>query len=443
MKKYLVNASLAMMLGAMVVSCSSEEGYTTLEEAKKAEYADVFKSTFGNISRTQDWGFGTSTRAITRTVVKKDMTDFPTTGVPADITDAEREYVTKWFQENPGLSEVGKDWKNFYIQWVSGDCANKSGVWHRYDQNRFANTGLPNNWDEDFTDNGGMDYLIVSDNNGYNEHVLDFNDKSGGPWGIVYMQNSSALYFGYHSSWDSNDYQYFKLAEIDVPGVGKGWYVGLSLYGKKYDNGDKELGLQRLQYAEDWILKVVPGEGEIDEVKESGRVFCEDLGSIGDFDFNDVVFDAWIYESGKIEIELLAAGGELPLTVAGVNVNDKMGKMVNTGLTEVPTYKFTIEANEDGTPKYATIKDIPIKVRQVYADLIEEIELEAREGEAPQKICLPVGTEWADEYVNINKAYPQFNAWVNGTATRAQVVANKVEKFVDLDLTNNNVTVAE
>ena len=239
------------------------------QEMKDAKYSAKFEKTFGAPASTHTWGFATTN--TTRTVVKSDMTDYPSDKAPAAITDAEREYVTNWFKNNPGLSEVGRDWSEFFIQWVSGDFYNKKGLWHRYDQNRVNNGYDSNYWDEEFTDNAVMDYLIVSDNNGYTEHVLDFNSNSGGPNSIVYMKNSSALYFGYHSSWDSNDYQYFKLAEIDVPNVGKGWYVGLSVYGKKYDNGDKELGIQRLDYAEDWILKIVPGTTN-KTVKERGKI---------------------------------------------------------------------------------------------------------------------------------------------------------------------------
>jgi hypothetical protein len=340
------------------------------------------------------------------------MTDYPSDKAPAAITDAEREYVTNWFKNNPGLSEVGRDWSEFFIQWVSGDFYNKKGLWHRYDQNRVNNGYDSNYWDEEFTDNAVMDYLIVSDNNGYTEHVLDFNSNSGGPNSIVYMKNSSALYFGYHSSWDSNDYQYFKLAEIDVPNVGKGWYVGLSVYGKKYDNGDKELGIQRLDYAEDWILKIVPGTTN-KTVKERGRVICEDLGVAEntDFDFNDVVFDAVVYTDGTYDITLLAAGGTIPLTVGGHEVHNEfdvdVNVMVNTnapnGASRNPVSFSVTDNTVNG------IIDIPITVRSGN----EVWTISAPIGKAPQKLCVSETFKWCQEFQSIKLVYPYFVEYVS------------------------------
>ena len=380
------------------------------QEMKDAKYSAKFEKTFGAPASTHTWGFATTN--TTRTVVKSDMTDYPSDKAPAAITDAEREYVTNWFKNNPGLSEVGRDWSEFFIQWVSGDFYNKKGLWHRYDQNRVNNGYDSNYWDEEFTDNAVMDYLIVSDNNGYTEHVLDFNSNSGGPNSIVYMKNSSALYFGYHSSWDSNDYQYFKLAEIDVPNVGKGWYVGLSVYGKKYDNGDKELGIQRLDYAEDWILKIVPGTTN-KTVKERGRVICEDLGVAEntDFDFNDVVFDAVVYTDGTYDITLLAAGGTIPLTVGGHEVHNEfdvdVNVMVNTnapnGASRNPVSFSVTDNTVNG------IIDIPIMVRSGN----EVWTISAPIGKAPQKLCVSETFKWCQEFQSIKLVYPYFVEYVS------------------------------
>jgi hypothetical protein len=66
--------------------------------------------------------------------------------------------------------------------------------------------------------------------------------------------------------------------------------------------------------------------------------------------------------------------------------------------------------------------------------------LKAETGAAPQKICLPVGTKWVDEYVDINAAYPNFEYWVRqseGITSPVQAVGTRVDKFVDLILSNN------
>ena len=373
MKRYLISGALMLIAGLLVTSCHDKmenEYISNPVTVKTEEFEKAFKEAFtSDIAPNQDWGFGSSsagTRAFTRAgepeVVKKDVwknspAKLDGNTVPADVTKKEAKYVYEWFQkeENKGLTEEGQPWSNFFIQQVYGTMnLQKKGIWHRYDQNRINNGYDSNYYDEEFTDKGGMDYLTVGDGTTMT-HVNDFNAETGGPWNIVYMRNSSAMKFGYHSSWDNSDRQLFKLAKITVPGdcfedgvAREGWYVGLSLLAEKYDNGDKILGWQRKDWGDDWILKVVPGKGstttttpttpdepepdgpEIDtdvptptpvpdthvyKVKTTttkteyyksrtliqfGRVFCEDLGgnyvsNHKDFDYNDVVFDAYLW----------------------------------------------------------------------------------------------------------------------------------------------------
>ena len=138
-------------------------------------------------------------------------------------------------------------------------------------------------------------------------------------------------------------------------------------------------------------------------------IICEDLGTIGDFDFNDVVFYAKVWESGKTDIEILAAGGTLDIAVAGVNIGDVMGKMVNTSFKSVPTYSFTA-ANT-----YNSLIDIPIVVSKTDASgNVTSYELSAQIGKAPQKICVPKGFRWCKEYKSLAEAYTSFKDWTSG-----------------------------
>ncbi len=190
-------------------------------------------------------------------------------------------------------------------------------------------------------------------------------------------------------------------------------------------------------------------------VKESGRVFCEDLGQVSnrDLDYNDVVFDAWIYVNrvyrhtvtkttiggattytykdtvfvretpSKTVIRLLAAGGTIPIQVAGVDVHQMMGyipstTMINTMTEASVTYGgLSWDANYINnvepvvfTPSnvYSRIIDIPIVVRSstsVY-------ELTAYQGQAPQKFLAPIGTPWPAERCELKLAFPYFENWV-------------------------------
>ena len=409
-----------------------------------SDYENAFQKVFGTPMAGHTWGF--SDAASTRSVIKQDMTDYPSATAPAAITTKEAAWVTDWFQKNPGLTEVGQPFTNFYVQFVSGDQNNKKGIWHRYDQNRVNNGYDSNYWDEEFTDNGGMDKLHcgATRSQSATDHLNDFNAKTGGPWDVVYIKNGSALQWGYHSSWGEDSkapdgdgyYWYFKMVELTVPGdcfadgvARKGWYVGLSLYGKKYDNGDKELGYQRLQYAEDWILKVVPGDPE-PPVTADIRVMAEDLsaGESGeDFDFNDVVFDVYFSPNvGEAYVMVQAAGGTLPLKVHGTEVHGLWGKstdtMINTyaetkglkGVSGLAAQRINLTGITVNSKSEANTQ---IKI-EVQKDVVtangtvkQWIELK-NTGAAACKIGVPPTTGIAVERTNVNGVLGS-NEWVS------------------------------
>ena len=179
---------------------------------------------------------------------------------------------------------------------------------------------------------------------------------------------------------------------------------------------------------------------------EQGRVFCEDLGQISsnDLDFNDVVFDAYIYEvkyltettyaNGTVttdvtstqydyEITLWAAGGTLALQVAEKDVKNAFGgKAVSTIINTAGAYNEAY-GNQWAECKPATLKgtsyerigigDLPIVIQYSNHTVLK---LDANLGQAPHKICVPIGTKWPKERQKIAEAYSDFNKYVtNGT----------------------------
>ena len=155
-----------------------------------------------------------------------------------------------------------------------------------------------------------------------------------------------------------------------------------------------------------------------------------------------MVFDAKIYTDGTTEIDLLAAGGTLELSVAGKEVHQLFGVqvgtkegMVNTGITKKDPVPFTADQ------KYENLIDIPIMVRKTdAAGNVTYYELTSEMGKAPQKICVPIGTKWCDEYVSIKRAYPNFVKWVEGEDPFDWSWIKKVvARLIDLNLSNNYV----
>lgn len=470
--------ALALFCNIFLTGCGEDlDNYGSLEEAKKAQFAQNFEKFYGKISPTQDWGFGDATvsaaRARTRgtgdnscgTCIKPDMTNYPSANAPADITDYERQYVKNWFETHPGFTS-GLNISNFYVQHVYGEASKPYKVWYdHYDQNYMTNHpgATSDTYRDDYWDNGTIDYLCVGDGTNYT-HLNDFNSNDAGTnWKTIYMENSSALSFKYHCSWSSEEFTYFKCAEIDVPGVGKGCYVGMCMYGHKYDNGDRWINKEPWldEYADDWIVKVIPSSGNSISVDKTTKVykkktvvvhkwvFCEDLGSSAsnkDYDYNDLVFDAKIIDECKVvrdadgnetaytddpshtyyaEVTPLAAGGEL--TIKFDKFNTSVHGMFASGIADnvlintcgenqtiaashqerllasTQNYTFSSESEAD-------INNIEVLVRTQTA----VYDLAAYKGEAPHKICVPAGTRWAYERTDIKDAYTGFTSYVGG-----------------------------
>ena len=399
---------LFMLLAVMGVfsSCSNkvDDLYNPDMTAalKNAQYNRAFLSQFGNIDPYHTWGFNNLNG---RAVTKADETTYPSDEAPAAITDTERKYVANWFANNPGLSEQGFDFQNFFVQHVYGNVKGIELTKINKDPN------LNGNWQSstESYDGANMDALVVGD-----DKINDFNAASGGPFGIVYVSNGSANTFSYNSTYDNVRYPYYKVAEIDVPGVGVGYYVGLSIYGVKEEaNAASVLGEDRKEYADNWIIKLVPTD-PIERVVSTHRIIAEDLGEIGDFDFNDVVFDVELVEVVKgtqvienyANITLLAAGGTLPLYIGAHEVHAEFGVetdvMVNTGMGESKgPVKFKLE-------KCTSPADIQISVR----DGGKEYILNSNVGQAPMKICVTTNFEWPAERQNIKDKYPKFADYV-------------------------------
>ena len=585
MKKYLINGAMALIVGGFIVSCSHDDisQPATVDQMTKS-FNEMFTELYGPIAPNHNWGFETiaaeegedeateteaaGTRALTRAggvgeVIKPDngkdgIFEFTNDeknatgwrspeGVSkyvAPITDDERDWVQAWFDnpDNRGLSEEGREFHNFYVQQVhnklySDAKDNKNGYFWQ------MNNGVEEHTNKTYKVK--MDQLRIGSarDEASTVHINDFNatDKGGNAWNAIYVKNGSSKQFAYWASYGSQWQWKFRCVELEVPAScfpdnkpHKGWYVGLSYYCDKIEVAGQKgerIGEDEIDICNDWILKIVPGEGETIDAKQEttttitrkykkivdlGRVFCEDIATAAmkvtdDVDYNDIVFDARVWEvydqdettingipttSDKKNIKyqydicMLAAGGTIPETVGvnNVDVHDAFGVgltfMVNTwtenskafGQYNTPTnvmypkevISYTLDYNDPAqVEKYKLnkdnvgIKSIPIKVlykngyQSASVALENEIEEESVDengnkiftSNAPYKICVPVGTLWPIERVNIRDAYTAFGDYVKDGSTEfygnssTQVGLNLYEKApkskIQDDLLNN------
>lgn len=371
-----------------------------IQKQLKKEYSASFTDTFGDrIDPEQTWGFdvdysasdSTSEAASTRAWANTNSNEWANTYTVPDSPSAEeiqavRDYlaeVTKYGQDlGHGVSISG--FKEGFVQHVWKGTT--SGV----AKNNGTISPLSNQ----------MNQLCVD-----GTHVNNFNAANGS---IMLMKDVNNWYFTYHNSTDSkyhDEYYAFTLDGYD------GYYVAFDFYANG-QNPNQQVD-QDYDY-QDWIVKVVKAEA-----KPQNRIMCEDLGSIGDFDFNDVVFDVNLL-NGAAYITLQAAGGTMPVYIQGntwdtkYEVHDLFGvdvtTMVNTGngtVTRDPVSFALWNIN--------SVDEIHVYVTNTKQNNAT-YELMAETGDAPQKINVPSTVAWSPERVRIDRTYPKFGAWVKNSS---------------------------
>ncbi|MBR1546046.1 MAG: hypothetical protein IJ633_04515 [Prevotella sp.] len=415
MKKLFLMGFVALGLA----SCVSDKEVTPLTPTellaqKQEAYNNAFVQTFGNIASNQNWGFSSGMRSA---YTNGNMWEDDGYTIPSPITEEELAKVLAVFNEVGEESyESLIDMDCFFVQQVY------KGTAHYTAGNNADVLGADHmDWLVAYDPVGTDETVYLPENNyqasivkNHDDHVNDFNNSYSNDYdGCMLMVNSSTQRFGFRSSEDSQMHYTFRMEEIDG-----NYYVGLDFVATGA-NPNQQVARDRIY--NDWIVKIVPGKGTSDKVKQEGLIICEDLGTIGDFDFNDVVFYAKVWQSGKTEIWLLAAGGTLNLTVAGQEVHEAFGVSQSTMVnTKESTGKgadkeiFHFVAND----KYNSLIDIPVIVRSKdAAGNVTSYELSAEMGKAPQKICVPKGFRWCKEYKSLSDVYPGFKDWTTGEAS--------------------------
>ena len=511
MKKYLIKGALALVVGGFMASCANDDvEYVPIAQQRTKAYKEAFKELIGgDVDPNQNWGFekvsiklGESTaaaRAKTRGTVDVNSNEWEAKGyvVPSAITDRERSVVSQWFKDNQNPQSQPVSYSNFFVQ----------NVYHG--DHTYTTTADNNGFTHEIENaSSQMDYISCSNSSGVWDHINNFNAQSGQ---IQHLLNSGTYAFSFHDSYGDFTSTKFVIRFIQVDGVW-GCYVGFDYETVKSSDGSSYAGDG---YYDDRIIKICPGDGIVTPPSGGGgggtgggggsttittttttvtqtqtitgktlllqgRVFCEDLGTTAvttsDIDFNDIVFDARIWENYQYtrtivtvngttssdtstdpvvtgydaEICILAAGGTSEAKVGGTNVKNLFGLaddyMINTvddntedltaweedyretfkDLYAPKTFTADITSLIEALPADANgnrevgLDIIPIEVTWKAVDNFEDSrygtmqtvgEIKATAGEAPQKICLPLGTVWPSERKSIIGAYPYFGVW--------------------------------
>ena len=419
---------------ALAMASCTHDDYAPV--SKQEQYQAVFEKEFGAVNPNVNWGFTPQqvftfdkdgkligTRAANPN--SNQWADYLT--VPTKLTDAQKEVVRKWFQNNPNPKGLDVNWSDFFVQQVYKGNTNTEGSQspENYD---ILKDGVLDKDKGKVTGSNQMDWLFCGSKK---DHVNNFNGADGD---IMYMYDSSTDCFGFHESYGQKYYDdsYVLISgdQID-PSVAGMYFVGFDYKMQKYDNGNIEVRPDG--YYSDWIVRIAPALSAPGKAK---RVMVEDLidsdlksVQTSDWDFNDAVFDvkfetswvdgtpenSWQGHNQKFAIITLhAAGGTKYLTIGGqgdkgVEVHkalgvEEQGTMINTGngaTRPVAIFRIPVAANMSNP------NDIPVYV----GDQV----LEAKQGQATQKLCVPTGVKWMKERVQFINSYDQFKDYVNNS----------------------------
>ena len=469
--KKLIYGMAAVAISTVFANCSNQEVIPmTQEELVKADYEAKFIQKFGKPSPDQTWGFGkSSTKSVasigTRWADPNANMWAETWTVIQPLTDAQKDKVRRYFQNNKTPKNTPVNYTNFWVQDVYKGGTNTEGSMST-EKYTAANGDV-------FTGSEKMDKLTAgSDNqhiNNYNNGQCsentniwdgslrdpsDQNSKNTHADKLMLMINSMTDCFGFSNSLQGNQYN---KNYVIVPGdvimqwesattaangensdVSGMYFVGFD-YDANFANGiynmtntntymvtevsENTPGAFHIPntsdqrwyiagaadgYYSDWIVRVCEATPKPDY-----RIIAEDLSvaDASDFDFNDVVFDVKMNypNNGVHTIILQAAGGTLPLKVGESEVHRLFGvsttTMVNTGagVSKAPvTFKYA--------KNITNVNEIPVKVQKNG----QWIELVAPVGKVASKICVQPKYVWCDEREDIDTRYPNFSPWIRG-----------------------------
>ena len=186
MKKYLISTVLAIVFTNFLSSCrDSEIEYSSIAEAKQAQFAENFEKFFGQVNPNQTWGFGESTASSKTRAVYADANEWAASDgqkwkVPPVLTDEQKTIVRIYFQnvEKPSYQDPG--WSDYFMQQVyKGHTTGQIGT-HSPEQYKAANNA------DYILASDHMDHLAaIDESKGILDHINNFNHGDCGVYGNV------------------------------------------------------------------------------------------------------------------------------------------------------------------------------------------------------------------------------------------------------------------
>lgn len=418
MKRLMKCGGTVAMVCVLLSGCSHNEDMYNPDLAgqRKAEYVASFEQEFGKVNPNVDWGFGADSAVSAQRSLLPATRGAETNAnewgryvtVPDPLTDAQKAIVSAWFAAHQNPTSIAVNWCDFFAQQVSSTsygsymnqlCCEKADGTNSLHLNNF------NNGDCSTTNVCGY----LTNPNDQNSGVMH-SDK------IMFMTSANTDVFSYHGSMDNNTYRdKFVIIPGDMidPSVAGMYFVGFDFT----SNGEAENQKVAADgYYNDWIVKVTPAIYKNYGDVTTKRIIAEDLGAIGDWDFNDVVLDVairynqWWHGNDYTVVTVLAAGGTMPVYIgegtehevhAELGISTKEMANTGNGSSVKPIAMFRI-------PTVASANDVKITVDNNGTLVV----LEAQKGQPAEKIAVPTTFRWCKERTNIKTVYGSFAEYV-------------------------------
>lgn len=321
MKKIVFPLAIASMMLAMQ-SCGEKDYFdpSVVESNLKAEYATSFKKTFRNTSLNQSWDFSKSItpyREFSTRAAGGSLDVVSGVQLPADAANS----LLKAMPEGKDHSAMGSQFtivsKGEFIVcpvW-HGACKAYTLVIKAYDPltdntlsyemtaedvrktMNYDKVKNPTQWIEtNMTKNAPMGWILPFPKGTIVNFYLvdagaDCNDEAE-------LAKSKAIAMGHEQESWKHRHEYSDFILLDDSGADKDFNdLVLAVYTK--EGATTEEGEEQ----EDPEIVVDKKTIEVDEIVAEKRYMVEDLGSVGDFDFNDLVVDVRNYRKGTLEFE--------------------------------------------------------------------------------------------------------------------------------------------
>ena len=472
MKKYVMFSLVLVVLSTAFTSCHKTDAYDPArpeEDARKLYDRNFLAYVGGSINEHVDWGFGRTTanaRAKTRAEAPRVFLDESGKGYSTEFKKNFFSTVMEYFPE--GENCKSDKWTNYeFVEnapfhnvrliYSKTNANDEVGIYY-YDpatetyedapevtlieniQDGVSNYFQYNQYDE------GGEWIDPLPNWGYSIWTVAEAERIHCKTFTVYMKEN--YYFGFYvRNKDTNKTYYTNMyknedeashsaliGDVAVGNIPQSYVFGLSDDGQpgyellfamiKAGRGEPEHYPTLIRPE-----KIVPPEPPTPPALEWYRIIAEDLNAHDvdhdgdqddtDFDFNDVVLDVALTETGAKCI-LQAAGATLKIRINGdikLEVHDMFGVdqgvMVNThaekrGLAHAD--KDPVEFDLEGS--FSSIDEITLEVYKKVGSEWKWLELTAPEGRPSCKIAVKKDFVWPDERESLKEKYPNFLNYV-------------------------------